>query len=124
MVSIDQEKGLAVIRAQGALQLQDFHALTETLIDHPDFRPEMDSIWDFRQADLSCFDAGKLHNLALFMLPRLKQLPKRHAIIVGRELEYGIMRMWDVIAQRETPQERRLFWDYDEGVEWLLTSRS
>ena len=44
----------------------------------------------------------------------------RTAILVARDIEYGMIRMWDVFVEGKWDVEARLFRSRDEALAWLL----
>lgn len=119
--AIDRDMRLVRITGHGMLQQHDFRQLFRSLMLHPEFTPEMSLFWDLCDANLCDFNYREFQSLAWFMIPHLPQLPERHAIVVGRELEYGIMRIWQAVAEGMIPKERRLFRNADEAYGWLLS---
>lgn len=118
MIKIDREKSIAVITVQGTPKVSDIRHTIEALLDHPDHLDGMDEIWDFREASLT-FSANELEDLALFVNQHLDKLARHTALVVSKDLEYGIARMWSAYAEAKAPQVRHIFRDMEEALDWL-----
>lgn len=119
MVRIDLEKSIAVIELQGKLTILNVHETVEALLSNPDHKDGMNEVWDFRNASLANFTVEDLTSLAPFLTLHLDRLGKRAALVVGRDLEYGIGQMWSAFAEERAPRERRLFRTMEEAYLWL-----
>jgi len=119
MVQIDREKNIAMIEIQGQPTILNIREIVESLLFNPDHQDGMDELWDFRHASLANFTVEDLMSLAVFLTQHLDRLGKRVALVVGRDLEYGIGQMWGAYAEESAPRERRLFRCMDEAFVWL-----
>jgi len=79
----------------------------------------MDEVWDFRNASLANFTVEDLVSLAPSLSQHLDRLGRRVALVVGRDLEYGVGQMWGAYAEENAPRERRLFRCMEEACGWL-----
>lgn len=119
MIVIDQERAVAVIRITGKPALDDIQNGIEKLLANPNHIDGMDEIWDFRDADMTAFKGHSLTSLSLFVGRNLDRLAKRTALVISRDVDYGIGRMWQTFAEQKAPQERHLFRNIDEAYNWL-----
>jgi len=91
------------------------------LFDHPDYSTALDVVYDCRKADLSAISTSHLQSLAGFLAARRYQ-PGRSAMVVSRDVDYGVARMWAVYAQAG-PSERAVFRAIEAAHDWILRSR-
>jgi hypothetical protein len=119
MVSIDRERGIALIEVQGQPTFHNIHEIVEALLRNADHRDGMDEVWDFRHASLANFTIEDLVSIARFLNDHIDRLGKRAALVVGRDVEYGIGQMWAGYAEENAPRERRLFRCMEEAFDWL-----
>ena len=119
MIQIDPKKNLAVIEINGKPTILNICEIVETLLSNPDHTDGMDEVWDFRNASLANFTIEDLTFLAPFLARHLDRLGKRAALVVGRDVEYGIGQMWGAFAQEKAPRERRLFRSMEDAFLWL-----
>lgn len=123
MVRIDTDEQIVWIELPGILGIKEIEAAVDQLLDHPDHRDGMDEIWDFRHTNFVNIGAEQLRSFAIFVASRLDRLANRVVYVPGRDLEYGIVRMWEAYAEEEAPQERKILHDIDAAREWLLVRR-
>ena len=119
MIQIDLIKNLAVIEIQGQPTILNICEIVEMLLSSPGHTDGMDEVWDFRNASLANFTSEDLTFLAPFLARHLDRLGRRAALVVGRDLEYGIGQMWGAFAEEKAPRERRLFRSMEDAFQWL-----
>jgi len=83
----------------------------------------MDSILDFSQCDFATVSTEDLKSVAHFIVPHLDRLAKRINLVVDRDLEYGLARMYGLYAEEIAPRERHIFRDIDAAREWFLSNK-
>lgn len=118
MVRIDLDRKIAVIAPEGEMTVGEIKAVIKELFAHPDRSKDMYELWDFRGASLSGITAEGLESVAIFIKRHTGLLAKRTAFVVGRDMEYGVLRMWESYAAA-VPQERRIFRNPASALEWL-----
>ncbi len=111
---------VAAVELHGSLQRADIERAILALLAHPAYVGGMNELWDFRNAHIARIQASDLMALARFVALHLERLGKRTAIVVGRDVDYGVARMWEGYAEQAAPQERRVFRDRDEAMAWLV----
>jgi hypothetical protein len=80
-------------------------------------------VWDMRDARLD-FAAGDVQSLAQYILSRQPTPPpKRVALVAGRDVDFGLMRMFEVYREHQRT-ETRVFRDYDAAIEWAARARA
>lgn len=84
---------------------------------HPDYRPRMPLVSDFRQAT-NLISAADLWQFALWF--GNKDAPIRHAVVVRREHSVGFAQMFAVSADaaKQEKNATRVFKAYDAAVKW------
>ena len=85
---------------------------------HPNYRPGIPIISDFRQAT-SAVESRELMQFAIWFGD--KDPPRKHAIVVGREVGFGFARMFSLMsdATRDSGSLTQAFYSYSEAEEWL-----
>lgn len=122
-VQIDLESAIALVDVGEASSTAEIINAIETLLAHPDYVDGMDSIFDYSRCDFSKLSAENLKSVAHFLVPHLPRLAKRINLVVGRDLEYGLARMYGVYAEDIAPRERHIFRDIDSAREWFLSNK-
>ena len=123
MIRMNKDYNIAVIRVAGTPTLEDIKDTVVELHEHQDHTPNMKELWDIREASLEKFNAPELESLAYFLGNRMDRAANKVALVVGRDLEYGVARMWDVYASHPAPQDRQIFKDMDEAFNWLMEDK-
>lgn len=113
------EDGLARITVHGRVSPGDLKTALDRLIAHPGYRPKIAMLWDLRAADAGDLHAAQLSEYARHLANRPERFGARVAIVVSRDLEFGVMRMWQSFAEAPVPQDRRVFRNLDEALGWL-----
>ena len=121
MIKIDHEKSIAIIEISGTPKMSDIKQKIIDLMGNPEHFDGMDELWDFRNASLASLTAENIQALSSFVGENLDKLAQRTALVVRRNLEYGIGRMWEAYAEVDAPQKRKLFRDIEEAIDWLTT---
>ncbi|MBN2161844.1 MAG: hypothetical protein JXR25_06485 [Pontiellaceae bacterium] len=119
MIMLDLEKSVAIVQLTGKPSFEDVRCKIEELLNHPDHINGMDELWDFSNADMTSLRENELRMLSFFIGQHTDRIAKRTALVLGRDVDYGIARMWEVYAGHQAPQERHLFRSLDDAFSWL-----
>lgn len=122
-VQIDRESAIALVDVGEASSAAGIIKAVEALFAHPGFVDGMDTIFDYSRCDFSKVSAEDLKSIARFLVPHLPRFANRVNLVVERDLEYGLARMYGVFAEDIAPSERRIFRDIDTAREWFLSNR-
>jgi hypothetical protein len=97
--------------------------LENALLDayrRPDYRPEGNSLCDVREAGVGAFTGEGVRRVVDTVLKHRGAPPgTRTAIVVGRDLTYGLARMFEQQLEAESPSDVMVFRDMDEAMAWL-----
>lgn len=122
-ITIDKASKIAIVDVGEACSISDIQKATTAMLAHPDHIDKMESIFDFRNANLASITSRDMERYAKWLAPHIPRLALRTAILVTRDLEFGIIRMWNVYSENDAPQQRKVFRDMDKAREWLLSER-
>ena len=122
-VQIDRESAIALVDVGEASSAAEIIKAVEALFAHPGFVDGMDTIFDSSRCDFSKVSAEDLKSIASFLVPHLPRFANRVNLVVERDLEYGLARMYGVFAEEIAPSERRIFRDIDAAREWFLSNK-
>ena len=119
-VRIEPESGIAIVTGTGVLGVADARAGAAALWNETSWPGEA-AVWDFRAAhfDVTPNDAREL---ATFVLRGQRTPPPRRvAFVLGREVDFGLARMFGVY--RERPEtEFEAFRDLDAALRWARSA--
>ena len=113
---IDIKNGILRESFIGLITLDVLRDANNAIISNPEFRKGLQFLTDLREANIQMGYEE--------MLRHISQLPdlgiKKQAFIVGRNLEFGIVRMFETLSEEKSLyEELRLFKEIEEGLKWL-----
>jgi len=121
-MAIDRSRDAAiwVLRVTGTITLEEFkRAIIETFAD-PAFTQGSPILWDMRDFDTTVADAATFSELVLFNEKTADERGGgRSAIVVSSEVDYGMSRMFQSIADG-LPTDFAVFRSYRDARDWLL----
>jgi hypothetical protein len=117
---INKHLNLVVFKYRGEATIQQMAGNLKAVFHDPDFSPEMNSFTDAVELT-SIFSYDDLAEmLKLFPSPPDVPGPKpRGAILVGKDLFYGIGRMFGSITDGKLRADVRIFRTMEETLDWL-----
>jgi hypothetical protein len=119
---IDKESNLRLHNVTGALTLNELMAKLEEVYSEPDFTPEMNVIWDLREADLALFTTADIRKVRNYVSKHWGTgKGNRAALVVLRDLDFGLSRMYEFFLESRTSSEVQVFRDYDKALEWITS---
>jgi hypothetical protein len=113
---IDTKRRMVFSNATGVVALGDALSHMDRLSHHPDFRPEFNQIFDFRQVTeiaLSNEDVQKLAKRNIFAAE------SRRAFLVTPGLQFGVARMFAAYRVIAGEQGINIFTDGKEARSWV-----
>lgn len=119
---VDKKSSVIIHTVTGEITFQKIKSSYEAVLSHPDFQKDMCVIWDIRDADASKFDSQDVIRLARYFETQLKHRAKfKVAVIVSRDLEYGLSRMYQVAAA-DLPAKIGIFINLENAKKWVTGS--
>jgi hypothetical protein len=117
---IDKESNLRLHTVKGTLTLKELLEKLKEVYSEPDYRPEMDVIWDLREADLSPFSTSDIRKVGDYVSGHWgAESGSKAALVVSRDLDFGLSRMYEFFLESRTSSEVQVFRDYDEAMDWI-----
>ena len=120
MIRFERDGRLAVIVITGTPGPDDVLAALLELLEDPRHTPGMIELWDYRESSLVNFNSDSLKILATKVGPYLERAAARVALVAGSDVDFGVLRMWEVYAEDGAPRTRRVFRTMDEAYAWLI----
>lgn len=119
---VDNKSSIMIHTVSGEITFEEIKSSYKTVLTHPDFQKDMHSIWDFRNADASKFNSQDVIRLARYFETQLKNRTDfKVAVIVSRDLEYGLSRMYQVAAA-DLPAKIEIFFRFEDAKTWITGS--
>ena len=119
---VDKRDEIMIHTVTGEMTIDEIKSSYETILSHPEFQEDMNSIWDMRDADASKFESQDVIRIARYFETQFKNRAEfKVAVIVSRTLEYDLSRMYQVAAA-DLPAKIRIFHNLEEAKKWLAGS--
>jgi hypothetical protein len=119
---MDAAKSLRTHKVKGLINFQDLSNLLKGIYNSADFDPNLHSLWDVRDADLSAVKPEEIRALAEYVRANWAMNRKNKAAIVVSGLsDFGISRMYEQILGPAAAGKVMVFrniksaWDWIEG---------
>ena len=117
---IDTETGLRTHVLIGTVPLEELKETLGEVYGRSGFRPEADTLCDLRQADLGQFSHAVVKGVVDYVAAHRGAPPgARTAIVGGRDLSFGLARMYEQMLVASTGARIMVFRDMEEAMAWL-----
>ena len=92
------------------------------MLDHDEWTPGDPFLFDYTELDTTRLSTEDVHLLAELGTPRASDIGQgKAAVVVDRDLEYGLVRMFQVFVEDNVASRFRLFRSRDEALIWLAS---
>ena len=119
----DLAKGVRIHKLSGEVNLPQFQDALRELYVSPQFSPDMNALWDIRQADFSKVTQNDVRSLMQVVATHWGKDGKcRAAIVVAGMAEYGICRMYESQFGHAAPCKIKVFLDMELAWKWFGAS--
>ncbi len=117
---VDREHNMAVQKIEGDLGASEIIAAQKRLYVDLEFDPKRPCLWDASNGRVAgAVSAEQMRASAAESQVLWKKMAGgKTAILVGRESDYGMGRMYEMLADR-MPRQLRVFRSRREAIEWL-----
>ena len=112
----DKETGIPIITIVDDMTMEKFREFLAAISDTPSYRGSDGCLWDLRGV------SDLLPTIAIRYLAacvRRVKSPRRTAIVVERDVHFGLARTFAVCSDQPS-NARRVFRDYEQARAWLL----
>ena len=112
------------VRAEGTATRAYMLVLLRKLQRHSDWKSGMDLLLDYRELDLTRLSFDHVFDQARMVdgTSAAEDFGKI-AHVVSRDLEFGIIRSWEMLAGPEVASRTRCFRAMDDAEAWLAQSK-
>ncbi len=123
---LDSKTGILIRTVTGSFTFEEIAAAHEESLTQPGITKNMTIIWDLRQADASgIYEEDVIRIVSFFARQNDNRKDYRAALVVSRDLEFGLARVYGVYAETESlPAEIKAFRSYEEALEWATASNT
>ncbi len=121
-MKIDPITGLRMHKVTGRLQLEELRTALTDVYEAEDFDPDKDVVWDLRDADLTAFSTDDIKSVSGLVKQNWgTSSSSRAALVVSRDVDFGLARMYEQLLDNGSTGEVTVFRDYDEAIAWLTS---
>jgi len=118
-------KTLRVYVVKGALTRTGLLKKLKEIYHSPEIQTDTNVLWDLRETDLTTFSTEDILAIRAFVKDHWGIGGKsRAALIVRRDLQFGLSRMFQTWMEDEVSSAVRVFREYDEGMKWVSEASS
>ncbi len=109
------------IKAVGVGDVKGISSFLKAVLDHEKWEPGGKFLVDFTELDLGELTVNEVRDIAR-VCGQFSALFGRAkcAIIATRDLEFGMVRMWEVFVEDRWEVNEELFHSGDEAIAWLI----
>lgn len=115
--SIDQAAGVIFEVWEGDVSADDLRQYWERYLADPDVLALRRTLVDLRGANLNFSGEDLSYLISKVVLPVLNGLDWKTALVVGKPVQYGVSRQYQVFAERYSRDA--IFEDSDVALQWL-----
>ena len=123
----DLERKVRIHQISGELNLPQFREILQELYSSPSFDPELNALWDYRQADfgeVTNEDIRAFIQIVAAYWSKHGNGKYRAAIVVPGMAEYSICRMYESQFGADAPCKMKVFLDIDLAWKWFAASEA
>ena len=121
--TFDRERAVRIHHMSGVVNLPEFQEGLRALYASPNFDPDLNALWDVRQADFSKVAPDDVRALMQVVASNWGKDGKcRAAIVVGGMAEYGLCRMYESQFGPAAPCKIKIFLDIELAWKWFAAS--
>ena len=117
---INEEENLRIHRVEGPIDVDRLTEMLSALYQSPGYDPNMNALWDLRAADFTAVTSEQISSVTGLVEKFWgKEGEGKAALIVTRDLDFGLSRMYEMLLSGASPDRVMVFRDYDEAEKWL-----
>ena len=118
--SVEPATGARLHEVTGYLNLEELGGTLTKIYESDDFDPDQDVLWNLLKANLSAFSVDDIRQVTQLVKDNWGASDKsRAALVVARDLDFGLTRMYQQLLEGQSSGEVRIFRNVDEAIEWL-----
>lgn len=113
---IIKSRSLVSTRVEGVLTIKELLEKQEALLNHPDFDPMFDHLFDM--SGITSVEDLRVSELQSLASVRIFSSSSRRAIVAPGDLEYGFSRMYEAFSN-STDSNYSVFRNREDALKWL-----
>ena len=120
--TIDLEQSLRcfVVTVSGPVSVPGLRAMIDDILKDGRWYEGVSLVVDYRLADLSNLTTDSVTGIVEYIMTITKKSDvNRIAHIVSRTVDFGMIRMWEIMMSERAPFDFRVFYSMDEALAWI-----
>jgi hypothetical protein len=119
--NIDRKLNIRTHLVSGTFEFDALYSALEDIYDDAEYDPELNSIWDMRKlVGLQLIKPEQLKKLIEFVSKeRSKYALIKSALIVSKNIDFGIARVYELSMKSGSNNEVKVFKDIDKAMDWI-----
>jgi len=119
--SVEIGNNTARVTLSGPIAIDRWKEAYHQLLSHPDFRKDMNTLWDFRAVEkIHTMEPSDMHAIAREVTDHAEQRGTgRVALVMAREVDFGLARMYELMSDGLVPLSIQVFRDLGKAEAWL-----
>ena len=117
--TIDFRDDTAFVEVVGEFSYDMWAPYIDALYGSPHYRLGTNLLLDMRRADFGAPFPNDLTEAVSAYKKHLRRIGGKAAYVVANDVGYALARLFDAKVRSESDQQRRVFTDIDEALDWL-----
>lgn len=121
-IAYDEERALFIVTTEGAGQPAGIIAFLDAILAHPRWRPGLSILLDHRKLSIEGIQSPGIEEVSRYFVaigPRLGN--GRIALVMNKDVDFGIARAWEMITEDEVAISIRVFRNIDQARGWVTS---
>jgi hypothetical protein len=116
----DQYLNLVDVRLRGVFELQAIKNVLQSIVTHSDWEPGKSIIFDYSDLDFTGFSSEDMRLVSDMVVQYKNSFGSgKWAFIISNDLQFGLMRMWEMITEDRVPMVIALFKNRPAAHDWI-----
>lgn len=122
-IKMDVSSRLIHVKTRGIGDADGINAFLKDIISHPDWTPGMDILLDHTELNIENINTRGIDKVSDYFIKISKQLGNgKIALIMNRDVDFGIARAWELVTERHTNMQIHVFRNLEKAEAWLNNS--
>jgi hypothetical protein len=119
-IASDRELDVVEVHLKGAVELAGMNSALQSIINFPDWQPGKSIIFDYSDLDFAAFTTKDMRLISdLVVRYKASFGMAKWAFIISGDLQFGLMRMWEIITEDRVPMNINLFKSRPDARAWI-----
>lgn len=122
--SMNYSKGVFESKTSGDAQADQFDKLLDSMLSHEQWNPGISILHDHSDLNAGPLTVNEVKDIANMCAKRRDLIGEaKFAVVVSRDLEFGLARMWATYIEGRWQASARIFRSRNEAIDWLTARK-